>query len=120
MMPYCASRRVTGTLRLAANQFSTRCDCAVTSGPMPSPPTTATLVMLDRLFMSFPCKMDPRALRAIGALERCDLMLAPQGELDFIETFEQSSATARVDLKSVSGSRRRGDGLLLQVDTDAP
>src|SRR4029450_12635255 len=48
-----ASRNTTGTPRLAVNQLSTRCDCAVTSGPMPSPPTTATLIMLDGLFM--PC-----------------------------------------------------------------
>ena len=45
-MPYCASRSVIGTPRAAANQFSTRCDCAVTSGPMPSPPTTAILTMI--------------------------------------------------------------------------
>src|SRR5665213_697028 len=51
MSPYCASRRTIGTFRLVANQLSTRRDCAVTSGPMPSPPTTATLIMLDRLFM---------------------------------------------------------------------
>ena len=51
MRPYCASRNTMGTPRLAANQLSTRCDCAVTSGPMPSPPTTATLIMLERLFM---------------------------------------------------------------------
>src|ERR1700716_401833 len=102
MSPYCASRSSIGTLRLAANQFSTRCDCAVTSGPMPSPPTTATLVMLDRLFMSFPCKVYPRALGAIGGLECPDFMLASQRQLDFIETFEQSGATARVDLEAVS------------------
>src|SRR5450631_2067950 len=51
MMPYCASRNVIGVPRLVANQLRMRCDCAVTSGPIPSPPTTAILVMLDRLFM---------------------------------------------------------------------
>src|ERR1700730_5738360 len=51
MSPYCASRSVTGTPRLAANQLSIRWDCAVTSGPMPSPPTTATLTILERLLM---------------------------------------------------------------------
>src|SRR5712671_866528 len=107
MRPYWASRRITGTPRFWANQLSTRCDCAVTSGPMPSPPTTATLVMLDKLFMSFPCKVYPRTVRAIGGLERLDFMLASQRELDFVEAFEQSGATARVDLETVLCSRRR-------------
>src|SRR3954469_20474130 len=51
MIPYWASLNVIGTPRFVANQLRIRCDCAVTSGPMPSPPTTATLTMLDKLFM---------------------------------------------------------------------
>src|ERR1700688_4010882 len=115
MRPYCASRRIIGAFRRVANQLSTRCDCAVTSGPMPSPPTTATLVMLDRLFMSFPCNVYPRALSAIGGLECSDFMLTSQRELYFVEGVEQSVATSRVDLETVSRSRWRGDGLLMQV-----
>src|SRR4051794_6684362 len=120
MMPYCASRNTMGTPRFAPNQFSTRCDCAVTSGPMPSPPTTATLVMLDRSFISVSRKMDPRTLRAIRSLERPDFVVAPQRELDLIETVEQPGAPARVDLEMVARSRGRGDGLLVQVDADTP
>src|SRR4051812_38135874 len=101
MRPYCASRMVTGTPRFAANQFSTRWDCAVTSGPMPSPPTTATLVMLVRLFMSFPCKMNPRALRPVSALESPDLLIAPERQLNLVEAREQSGAPARIDLEGV-------------------
>src|SRR4051794_37202277 len=102
MRPYCASRMVTGTPRFAANQFSTRWDCAVTSGPMPSPPTTATLVMLDRLFMSFPCKMNPRALGAIRGLERPDLLIAPQRQLNLVEAREQAGTPARIDLERMA------------------
>src|SRR5258706_16172235 len=87
---------------------------------MPSPPMMATLVMLDRLFMSVPCEMDPRPLRAIGGLEGLDFMLSPQRELDFVEAFQQSGTPARIDLEMVPLAGWRGDGLLFQIDADAP
>src|SRR5436190_280399 len=124
MMPYCASRNTMGTPRFVPNQLSTRCDCAVTSGPMPSPPTTATLIMLDRSFMHITCcvlcKMDPGPFRPVGRLEGADFVVALQCQRDFVETFQQALAPARIDCKIVPLSRRRNDRLLLQVDADAP
>src|SRR4051794_12388604 len=64
--------------------------------------------------------MYPGAACAVGCLKRRNLMLAPQRQCDFIETFEKSGAAARIDLKTVPHSRWGGNGLLLQIDADAP
>ena len=64
--------------------------------------------------------MDPRPLGAVGGLEGPDFVVAPQRQRDFVEAFEQSGAAARIDLETMPLSRRRGDGLLLEIDADAP
>src|SRR5579871_5406092 len=97
-----------------------RRDCAVTSGPMPSPPTTATLIMFDETFMRDPLsKMNPRPLGAVGGLKGANFGVALQRELDFIEALQEPGAAARIDLKAMHLSGWRGDRLLLQVDRHA-
>ena len=54
------------------------------------------------------------------AVKGADFVIALQCQRDFIETFQQPGAPARVDCKIVSLSRRRQDRLLLQVDADTP
>src|ERR1700730_15968141 len=120
MSPYCASRSTIGTFRLAANQLSTRCDCAVTSGPMPSPPTTATLIMLDRLFMPISLQMDPRPHGAVGRLKSVDFVVTLQRQRDFIKTAKQPGAPTRIDLETDLFPRGRIDRLCLEIDADTP
>ena len=71
-------------------------------------------------FLPFSCKMDPGPLRPVGRLKGADFVVALQCQRDFVETFQQAFAPARIDRKLVPLSRRRDDRLLLQVDADAP
>ena len=64
--------------------------------------------------------MDPGPLRPVGRLKGADFVVALQCQRDFIETFQQACAPARIDCKFVPLSRRRDDRLLLQVDADTP
>src|SRR6267142_315731 len=64
--------------------------------------------------------MDPGPFRPVGRLKGADFVIALQCQRDFIETFQQAGATARIDCKIVPLSRRRDDRLLLQVDADTP
>ena len=64
--------------------------------------------------------MDPGPLRAVRRLKGPDFVVALQRQQDFIKTFEQSGSPPRVDLETVSFSRGRRDGLLLQIDADTP
>ena len=64
--------------------------------------------------------MNPRPFRPVGRLEGAYFGVALQCLRDFVEALQQAVATARIDRKLVPLSRRRDDGLLLQVDTDAP
>src|ERR1700722_13094339 len=70
MRPYCASRNTIGTPRLPANQSRMRRDCAVTSGPMPSPPTTAIFIMFDDALMHDSLQNESRAARFGPSPER--------------------------------------------------
>src|SRR5205823_9505787 len=64
--------------------------------------------------------VDPGTFGAVGRLKGADFVIALQCQRDFIETFQQPRAPARIDGKFVPLSRRRQDRLLLQVDADAP
>src|ERR1700676_3676484 len=64
--------------------------------------------------------MYPRPLCAVGRLKGTDFVVALQRQRDFIETLQQRGAPARVDLEMVPRPRGRDDGLLLQIDANAP
>src|SRR5580692_13185564 len=57
---------------------------------------------------------------AIRCLESLDFIVAPQRLQDLIEALKKTGAAARIDLKTVFGSRRRCDRLRLQIDADPP
>src|SRR3974390_662882 len=64
MSPYCASRKFIGTPRLFPNNSRVLVDCVVTSGPIPSPPTTAILLMLVEPLMRDSLRNVSRAARS--------------------------------------------------------
>src|SRR6516164_2478636 len=101
MRPYCASRSIIGAPRLATNQLRTRCDCAVTSGPMPSPPTTATLTMFERLFMRISLRGRSMVSRTVGCLKGANFIIALQCQRDFVESQQKAFAAALIDLEMV-------------------
>src|SRR5579864_4790120 len=71
-----------------------------------------------------PCKirrkMNPRPLRPVGGLEGANLAVALERQFDFIETLQETSAAARIDLEAMHLSRWRRDGLFFEIDADAP
>jgi hypothetical protein len=64
--------------------------------------------------------VDPRALSAVSRLKGSDFVVAPQRQCDFVDTFEQPGAAARVDLETMLLTRRQSDLLLPEIDTDPP
>src|SRR5271169_3069015 len=64
--------------------------------------------------------MDPGSLFPVSRLEGADFMIALQRLRDFVETSEKPGAAAWIDLETMGFSRRRGDGLCFQIDTDTP
>src|SRR5580658_5986245 len=64
--------------------------------------------------------MYPWPILAVGDLEGADFGVALQRQLDLVEAFQQPGAAARIDLEAMDLSGRGRDGLLFQIDRDAP
>src|SRR6266702_2557781 len=93
--------------RLLATARNTFTDCAVTSGPMPSPGRTAIFIQTS-----------PRSdiFAAIAVLEGDDLVDLGEREGHFIDAVQQAVPGERVDLERVARAVGQGNGLARQVD----
>jgi hypothetical protein len=59
-----------------------------------------------RFFLLLSCEVDPGPFGPVSRLKGADFVVAPQCQRDLVETFQQSDATARIDRKIMSLSRR--------------
>src|SRR5271155_6134846 len=62
--------------------------------------------------------MDPGPRCPVGCLKGANFLIALQRQCDFVETLQQTFASARVDLEPMLLARWRGNRLPLKIDAD--